>query len=263
MSVSVFDSSAANYDEEFTNTPIGKLQRKRVYKYLLPLINSNVNLLEVNCGTGHDAIYLATKVHSVYATDISSQMIEVAQKKINGSDVTTITFKCADISTLHENLPRNFDLLLSNFGGLNCLSENELGEFSKNMAQHITTTGQLALVIMGKKCWIENLWYMLRKDPRRNRRNTSKGLLTTINEATFYTYYYSPKEIENIFGNQFAVKKIRPIGLFIPPSYLNPLFKNKKLLLHLLSFFENCFGEFSFLSNFADHYIIVLKKKEL
>jgi SAM-dependent methyltransferase len=259
MSVSVFDSSAANYDEEFTNTPIGKLQRKRVYKYLLPL--PKVKLLEVNCGTGHDAISLSSKVASVYASDISSQMIEVAQNKIKGSKSNTITFKCLDINTLHKNLTGNFDLLLSNFGGLNCLSENELREFSINIAPHIATKGKLALVIMSKKCWIENLWYFLRKDSRRNRRNTCKGLLTTINNSNFYTYYYSPKEIENIFKNQFTVKKVRPIGFFIPPSYLNPLFKYKKWLLSLLSFLENCLGAFPFLSNYADHYILILEKK--
>ena len=80
MSESVFDSSAATYDSEFTNTPIGKLQRKRVYTYLLPLLKPHTKLLEINCGTGQDAINLAGRVTKIYATDISQSMIDTAEK---------------------------------------------------------------------------------------------------------------------------------------------------------------------------------------
>lgn len=260
MSESIFDSSAHNYDVDFTQTPIGIMQRNRVYKYLLPLLSSQTKLLEINCGTGHDAINLAPKVSSVLATDLSQSMIEVAKKKVMESKLTNIDFNCADINLLHKSLDGSFDLLLSNFGGLNCLSENELKSFSKNISSHISKNGLLVLVIMARKCWLENLWYLLKKDDRFQRRKTTTGLLTKINNSTFRTYYYSPKEIRSIFGPHFLIKKVRPVGLFIPPSYLNSFFKNKKWALNVLNFLEAVFGSFSFLSNYADHYIITLEK---
>ncbi|MCC6369572.1 MAG: class I SAM-dependent methyltransferase [Bacteroidia bacterium] len=263
MSTSVFDSSAHNYDVEFTQTPIGSMQRNRVYKFLRPLLSLQTKLLEINCGTGQDAINMAPFVSSIMATDISQPMIEIAEKKRMHAKLNNVSFKCIDINVLHLGLNNKFDLLLSNFGGLNCLSEKELRAFSNNIEPFISEQGQLALVIMGKKCWIENLWYLLRKDARYKRRNTKKGLHTKINDSTFYTYYYSPEEIGLIFSSHFQIKKVRPIGLFIPPSYLNPFFTNKAWLLKTLYFFEKLFGRLAFLSNYSDHYLIILTKKQL
>lgn len=260
MSESIFDSSAHNYDVDFTQTPIGIMQRNRVYKYLLPLLSSQTKLLEINCGTGHDAINLAPKVSSVLATDLSQSMIEVAKKKAIAAKVNNVNFNCSDINFLHKGLDGSFDLLLSNFGGLNCLPENELKAFSTNIAPYISNNGRLVLVIMPKKCWIENLWFLLKRDPRYKRRQTSSGLETTINTNTFLTYYYSPTEIEEIFIHDFKVEKIRPIGFFIPPSYLNSLFNKRKWLLQLLSLLENVVGGIPSLSNYSDHFLIVLKK---
>ena len=41
------------------------------------------NVLELNCGTGEDAIWMANKVDHIEATDISEKMIQMAQAKVN------------------------------------------------------------------------------------------------------------------------------------------------------------------------------------
>lgn len=261
MSISVFDNAASSYDDDFTNTAIGVLQRKRVYKVLNSFLKSGQKLLEINCGTGHDAIELSKHVQSVLATDISEKMIEVASKKLTAS-TKNVKFLCADIRNIHQKMDENVDIVFSNFGGLNCLSKQELTLFAERIRQRLNNNGILSLVIMGKKCWIENLWYFLKKDPRRNRRNILTGLPTTINGTQFLTYYYSPKEIETIFKPYFKTIKVKPVGLFIPPSYLNSLFRERKWLLGILYFAERIFGKFSFLSNYADHYIIVMVKRD-
>jgi hypothetical protein len=51
-----------------------------------------------------------------------------------------------------------------------------------------------------------------------------------------------------------------PVGLFIPPSYLDPYFKNKGWILKILSFKEYLFGRFAFLADYGDHYLIHLQK---
>lgn len=258
MSTSAFDSSAKQYDSDFTNSKIGRLQRQRVYKYLFPLLNNNTKILEINCGTGHDAIKLAPKVYSILATDISEKMIEVAeQKNIHNN----LKFEIQDIKKFGENLSADFDLLFSNFGGLNCLTAEEIKSFGKKINNNLTSNSKLVLVLMGKKCWIENLWYKYQKDARLNRRNTKDAVPTKINESAFNTYYYSPTELSELLKENYSLVKVRPVGLFIPPSYLESLFKSKLWLLRLLNVLEKIFGNFSFLSNYADHYLIILEKK--
>src|SRR5688572_10529876 len=121
-----FNKYAKEYDDHFTRSPIGILQRKRVYHYLLPLLNKNTTLLEINCGTGHDALTISTLVKNIVASDISQGMIDVAQAKKKEWSNTNIEFILADSNSIHEHINSNFDMVLSNFGGLNCLNSDEL-----------------------------------------------------------------------------------------------------------------------------------------
>ena len=75
----IFDSSATTYDSDFTFSEIGKLQRNRVHVFLAKnILNQNkLSVLEINCGTGEDALWLAERGCDVIATDASSKMIEV------------------------------------------------------------------------------------------------------------------------------------------------------------------------------------------
>jgi ubiquinone/menaquinone biosynthesis C-methylase UbiE len=78
-----FDIASINYDNTFTFSNIGKAQRNRVFKYLNPLIKKRkkLSILELNCGTGTDAITFGNLGHNVIATDISQEMINTAALK--------------------------------------------------------------------------------------------------------------------------------------------------------------------------------------
>jgi hypothetical protein len=57
------------------------------------------------------------------------------------------------------------------------------------------------------------------------------------------------------------VRNIKPIGFFIPPSFLNKFFLKKKKTLRMLDMFENSVYNFSFLANFSDHFLIDMELK--
>lgn len=257
MQPQVFDSYAIHYDDHFTNSLIGKAQREQVYKQLNKVIKNDVkNVLEINCGTGEDALWLANKGINVLATDISEGMIEVAKLKTDKVEFRQLN--CINIKSLS---PATYDLIFSNFGGLNCLSSNELIQF-KNGCDAVQTKGnRLVFVIMGTQCWWERFYFNLKKDKDKStRRQNKKGAETIINDEKFKTYYYSPKYFEELFQDDYEYATTKPIGLFVPPSYLESYFIKRKFLLGVLRFFDGLFS-FSFLSNFSDHYIIIFKKK--
>ena len=79
-----FDKIAPAYDELFTGTAIGKMQRNIICNYLDESLSQNkvINILELNCGTGEDAVYLAKKGFSIVATDISDEMLKVLKDDI-------------------------------------------------------------------------------------------------------------------------------------------------------------------------------------
>jgi ubiquinone/menaquinone biosynthesis C-methylase UbiE len=261
MSKLAFDANAINYDNEFTFSAIGVLQRQRVYKHLLPLLNPNTKLFEINCGTGYDAITLSKHVAQIVATDISPAMILEAEKKRKKYGVSNVSFFCSDISSLPLHLNLGYDIVLSNFAGLNCCNTAQIEVFAKCIQLFLNSNAKLVLVMLSKKCWWENLWFALHNDKKWNRRNTDNAVVANVENHAVQTHYYSPKQLQRFFEEHFTVVSTKPIGLFIPPSYLNKFFINKKWILNAFGLLDKVFGNFSFLSNYADHYLMVLEKR--
>lgn len=254
-----FDIAAISYDENFTKTTIGKAQRMQVYQHLNSSIKTKIrlNILELNCGTGEDANYFNTLNHKVIATDISNKMIAVASEKFKNKD---IHFHQLDINKLDKHIfKESFDLIFSNFGGFNCLSKSELQTFFLSVKNILKKQGKIVLVIMPKNTLWEKIYFSLKTDFKKaTRRNTSNYIEANVDGVTVKTWYFNPKEIKDIAGN-FSIKKIKPIGLFVPPSYLQNSFLGKKWMVSFLNKLDFLFG-FPFLAKYADHYYIELQK---
>ena len=256
-----FDIAAANYDNTFTNTVIGKLQRHLVYRHLAGILKENQiqHILEINCGTGEDAIWLARQNYQVTATDISSSMIAVAKSK---SILENLCFKEVDINQLpNPFLNEKFDLIFSNFGGLNCLSKAELEQFLKNSSRLLTEKGQLVLVIMPKNTLWEQFYFLAKANFKSIFRRRKAYSIANVDGENVKTYYFNPKEVVNLASGIFEAKQLKPIGFFVPPSYLEPFFRNRPKWISVLNSLENTAKNHSFLSKYADHYLIALQKK--
>ncbi len=254
--MSEFDRAASEYDQTFTNTLVGKEQRRQVFEALAKdQLDQEQKILEINCGTGVDAKYLAAQGNDVLATDFSQAMIDTA--KINFPNGN---FMQLDMMRIHE-LPENYSLIFSNFGGLNCLSPDDLKQFITNAYEKLEKDGHLALVIMGKRCFWDNAYLFLKgKWSSIGRRNTLKPIEVSLGQDSVKTWYFSPKEVKGFAQEHYHIKRLKPIGLYVPPSYMAPFFENRRWLFSLFKL-KDRFVRFSFLSNFSDHYYICLQKK--
>ena len=80
-STAVFDGIAERYDEIFTESVIGRAQRRAVWRELERMLAPGQRVLEINCGTGVDAMCMAERGVEVDACDISPRMIDVARRR--------------------------------------------------------------------------------------------------------------------------------------------------------------------------------------
>jgi ubiquinone/menaquinone biosynthesis C-methylase UbiE len=255
-----FDTAAKNYDSTFTNTVIGKTQRELVYHHFSKILKKKQpkNILEINCGTGEDALWLGKQHYEVIATDISVKMIEVAKSKNQFNNLNFDVVDCNEMAQKYDS--NSFDLIFSNFGGLNCLSPAELKLFFENASQIVTSKGALVLVIMPKNTLWEQLYFIGKGKFSEAFRRKKEFITANVDGEKVITYYFNPIDIEQV-ASQFEIKTHYPIGFFIPPSYLEPFFKSKLRLFSLLNYLEKRITTFSFLSKYADHYLIHLQKK--
>ncbi len=257
-----FDHIAKTYDKNFSYSLLGIIQRKLVYDELIEL-PCNQQILEINCGTGEDAIWLDKQGHNILATDISQEMIKVANKKKAIQNSNNISFELLELRQLNTfQVNRKMDLILSNFGGLNCISKNELKIFFKAATSILTKDGRIVLVVMPKHCLWESFYFLIKgKRKMIFRRHNSESVTVNVEGKKINTWYFDPKEIKEI-AMDFTVEKIKPIGFFVPPSYLNPFFKKHIKILRILENLEKMFGRCSFLAKYSDHYLIELKQKQ-
>lgn len=259
--IAQFNSSASTYDDEFTHSNIGSYQRQRVYHWLnhISFFAAPKKVLEINCGTGYDADKFHQSGHQVTATDISESMITYA-KKHRSSSVEFITKSFDEVAEGDEVV--NTDALFSNFGGLNCINNQQLSDFFAQIAEKQEKGKQIILVLMSKKCLIESIYFLLKgRLSQMNRRNTSIGIEVDVKGEKVVTHYYLPKEVKAILTPSYNVQLIKPIACFLPPSYMEPFFKKHKILLHFLNKLEQIFGRFTSMAKWADHYIIVAEKQ--
>ncbi len=256
-----FDNASHLYDTTFTFSKIGRAQRKMVYKYLKPIINQKkkLSVLELNCGTGEDAIYFSELGHDVEATDISKGMIEVAKEK---SYPENLKFSVQDITLINEqSFDKKFDLIFSNFGGLNCLSKDQLKSFFETAKDLLNSNGKIVIIIMPRYCLWERLYFTLKGNFKKAKRRKAKdSVIANVVGSEIKTWYYNPEEILSLTEEEYSKENIKPIGLVIPPSYLENSFLTKRLFLSILKRIDKVITG-SFWAKYADHFLIELKKK--
>lgn len=261
-----FDAIAAEYDESFSDSLIGWEQRQLSRHWLKKILTSEkkLEILEINCGTGDDALWLGSLGHTVIATDQSTAMIEKAEKKLSLTDQRNVRFISCSFENLGNQFGRQqFDLIFSNFSGLNCVSPNKMTDLSKELFSLLKKNGHLAVVVFGKYSWWETFFFLLKAQPGKAfRRWRNRDIAAMLAENVYQpVYYYSIRHLKKILSSLRLVEK-RPVGLFIPPTYLEAAMKKRPNLFQSLTKLEKNMNGLSASSSFADHVYLLFKKEQ-
>jgi ubiquinone/menaquinone biosynthesis C-methylase UbiE len=259
-----FNKAASDYDVSFTNTAIGTMQRQRVWNYLEQLLkNRKAEVLEINCGTGEDALWLSKYCYSITATDAAGSMITVAESKRIIAGIKNIRFKALDFFSLQKSLsPQQYDFIFSDFGGLNCVNERELEHLSKDFAKLLYPGGKLVMVVMGKYCIWETIYFLFKlKIGKALRRWDNKGVQTIIEDEEFETWFYSVKGLKKVFSPLFKLVEAKPIAVAVPPSYLQNYFDKKPHWLARFNRWDKFLTKLKWLANYSDHLVVTFELK--
>lgn len=262
-----FDSIATSYDRDFTQSLTGLMQRGIVHDFLEKSLPRDrpLQILELGCGTGEDALFLARRGHRVTATDLSEGMIAVAKAKAAKETLPAQPdFRILDMRRLvKQDFDKQFDLVFSNFGAMNCLSPADIRDLFESIKPILRPEGRFIGVVMPRFCTWESFYFFIKwRWKMIFRRQKKDGIMASLDGAEVKTWYYSPRQLRKLAGSSFYSVKIRPVGCFLPPSYLDRFFSKRKGLLGFLGRLEKRVANISFLSGCSDHLIFEMKRKE-
>lgn len=260
-----FDAFAQAYDNTFTNTRLGRMLRARVWTHLKADFQPGQHILEVACGTGEDAVWLAQQGIQVTATDGSADMVQCVKAKAKRQGVEafvqTQQLSWQDIIARPKQFAQDglYDGVLSNFGGLNTMSE--WSALAQALADLVRPGGRILLVPMGPYCPWEVGWYLLHGQGKIALRRFNPDATVQIGSETIAVWYPSARRLQQAFKPWFAHRQTESLGLWLPPSYLGHFVQRWPKFFMRLHQLEQATARLS--GGWGDHYMIRFQRRDI
>lgn len=257
-----FNKQSIRFDEIYSDNAIIRYKRKRVREHVQKYIQPGCRILELNAGTGEDAVYFAQQGYTVHATDLSAGMQEILSQKIKAQGLEDrVSYELCSFTSL-ENLQcrESFDLIFSNFAGLNCTKE--LGKVLRSFSPLLKPGAVVTLVVLPKFCLWETMLLLKGKFKTAFRRFFSRNGRKAHMEGNFFRcWYYNPSFIKKILEPGFEVLSIEGLCTLVPPSYIENFAGKYPKAFQFLKKKEEQWKTSWPWRSIGDYYIISLKKK--
>jgi SAM-dependent methyltransferase len=143
---SAYDRIADDYDRHVAGD---RWMRERLWQRYSTLFSPGAHVLDVACGTGIDAVFLAQAGMRVTAIDISPEMIVRCRARAKYAELDDfIDARVLDLTDIGQ-LPRNsFDGVVSAFAGLN--TSSDLARFARDAALLLRPDGSLIVHMLNR-----------------------------------------------------------------------------------------------------------------
>ncbi len=256
-----FSKISHEYEQFDKTSSLVTWMRMRVRNHFEKNATPKGRILEINCGSGIDAVYFAKNGYQVHATDIATGMINYVEQKIKSENLeNNLSCELLSFDELNSLNTKKFNHIFSNFGGLNCSSLTELETVFNSFDNLLAPNGTITLVIMPKIC----MWEFLRifKGQKSAFRRLKKGgVIANIEGEKVHTYYHTKKQIKNLLSENFANFKVENICFFAPTENSENFTRKHPKLFKTLTKLDIISSKILFLQGYGDYYILSAEKK--
>ena len=253
-----FSRKARLYDEFGSDHPNLDHIRHKVYRHLLTYHPPGKRLLEINAGTGADAVYLARQGLYVHATDIAPGMLAAISQKVEAQGLQErVTIQECSFTDLERVTGGPYDGIFSNLGGLNCT--RDLRAITRKLPEVLKPGAYVTWVIMPRVC----LWELsaaLRGDLRTAvRRLKPGGTIANVEGVLFPAYYYFPGDVRRAFSQDFQPIRLQGLSVFTPPVDHKGFATKWPRLYSWLRWLESCLADRPPFNRLGDFYILTMR----
>jgi SAM-dependent methyltransferase len=230
--------------------------RRAVWARCAERFAAGSRLLEMNCGTGEDALWLVQRGVQVLATDVSPGMLRVARDKLAAYPAgARARFQRLAWEDLESFEAAPFDGALSNFGGLNCVPDLRIA--ARGLGARLRPGATAILCIMGPVVPWEWAWFLAQGKPAKAFRRLRRG---AAQWSGIQIHYHSIANARRAFAPEFRVLRESAIGAVLPPPYTEQRLGRYPQVIAALDRVERRFETLWPLPRLADHYLMELER---
>jgi ubiquinone/menaquinone biosynthesis C-methylase UbiE len=253
-----FSLTAEKYDRFAESHPNLTRMRVKVYGHLSRHLRPGSRILELNAGTGTDAVHLAQLGYSVHATDIAPGMLQRLVDKVERLGLAgRVKVQNCSFLNLEKVEDGPFDAVFSDLGGLNCIPD--LRPVIDSLPLVLRPGGLVTWVLMPRICLWELGAAFTGNFKFAFRRLSSKGTLAHLEGLRFMIYYFTPQQVLSAFGDRFELLALEGLSVFAPPAESKNLAKLRPNLYRWLCRLDDALARRPPFYGWGDFFIATLR----
>jgi ubiquinone/menaquinone biosynthesis C-methylase UbiE len=257
-----FTRTAATYDAFADGHPHLTRLRDQVYEAVERVVPAGARVLELNAGTGTDAVQLARRGYRVHATDIAPGMLARLTDKVERfglhGQVTSESRSFLDLAGV-QGAP--YDAVFSDLGGLNCT--HDLAAVARGIDGVLRPGGRVVLVIMPPVCLWELALVLTGRFRLATRRLRRHHVPAHLEGHHFPVRYYTPREVVAAFGPQYGCVAVEGLAVITPTAESKGLAVRHARAYAVLAAADRRVRSHAPFSRWGDFFILSLRRSDL
>jgi ubiquinone/menaquinone biosynthesis C-methylase UbiE len=233
-----FSRTAERYDRFAEDHPHQTRMRNKVYAHLARHLRPGARILELNAGTGTDAVHLAQQGFRVHATDIAPGMLERLRDKVERLELRDrVSVQECSFTDLDRITGGPFDAVFSDLGGLNCISD--LRPVVAALPRVLRPGGAVTWVLMPPVCLWELALVFTGRFRLALRRLAPGGTRAHLEGLYFTVHYFSPRDARRAFGDDYRLLEIEGLSVITPTAESKNLAKRHRRIYRALAWLDD------------------------
>lgn len=233
-----FSRTAGKYDAFSQDHPHLARMRGKVYAHIARLLPPGSRILELNAGTGTDAVSLARQGYFVHATDIAGGMLDRLREKVERQGLSArVTVQACSFTDLAQIQGGPFDAVFSDLGGLNCIPD--LLPIIDSLPLVLRPGGLVIWVLMPPICLWELMTLFTGQGRQALRRLSKNGTRAHLEGLYFQVYYFTPKQVTQWFGPVYRMLALEGLSVITPTAESKNLARRFPHLYRILSWLDD------------------------